>query len=203
MDALNLRAPGSWQEASQQQLESLLRAIAVVNRSNFNKPFSSLEDYSAQSAAQVAIYCLMRWNKIRIIAHNNGCWLLAHEDGRFNVSAGDLAAATLMIGWVKSLPEMPVRLDVIDGAQAVDADLDVGFSFDDWLSCETLWQGYQVSNDNEMLRLMAEILYRKKGINLRPHEMLCILLVGRRQESRFSPLPEFLSGGAAGYCSIS
>ena len=57
MDALNLTAPKSWSELSQSQLDFLLRAIATVNRVNVNRTFHSIDDFSAQTAAEVAVYC--------------------------------------------------------------------------------------------------------------------------------------------------
>lgn len=174
MEQLNLTAPKSWEELSQDQLDFLLRTIATVNRVNINRPFRSMDDYSAQTAAQVATYCLFRWNGMRVVTPYADSWMVACAGKEVIVSSADIAAATSFLSWISETPEFPVRLDHVDGAEAVAADLDDSFSFDDWLTCETLWQGYQMSNSENALVQMAEILYRKPGIRLREHETLSI-----------------------------
>lgn len=159
MDALNLTAPKSWSELSQSQLDFLLRAIATVNRVNVNRTFHSIDDFSAQTAAEVAVYCLFRWNGVKVITPYADGWLVAHDGRELVISSGDVAAATAFLSWTAELPSEPVRLDRVDGADAVEASLGDDFSFDDWLSCEALWQGYQVVKNSEFLRQMAEILY--------------------------------------------
>lgn len=174
MEPLNLTAPKSWDELSQDQLDFLLRTIAKVNRVNINRPFRSIDDFSVQTAAQVAVYCLFRWNGVRVITPYSDSWLVAHDGKEYLIKASDLAAATASLDWVAELPSGPVRLDHIDKADAVDAELDDSFSFDDWLSCEALWQGYQVVKSDKFLQQMAEVLYRKPGIKLAEHETLSI-----------------------------
>lgn len=174
MEPLNLTAPTSWEELSQEQLDYLLRTIAKVNRVNINRPFRSLEDFSAQTSAQVAVYCLFKWNEVKIVTPYADSWLVAHGGREYLIRASDLAAATAVLAWVAELPSSPVRLDRINGAEAVDAELDDSFSFDDWLTCEALWQGYQVLKSDNLLQQMAEVLYRKPGIKLEEHEILSI-----------------------------
>lgn len=174
MANLNLIAPSSWSELSQEQLAFLLQTIVAVNRVNANKPFRSPDDFAAQSSAQVATYCLFRWNGIAVVSAYDDDWLISHSGQEFRVSTIDIAAATSSMAWINELPQGPIRLDCIDGAEAVDADLDDSFSFDDWLSCEALWQGYQATVSDDMLRQMAEILYHKPGIRLREFETLSI-----------------------------
>lgn len=174
MATLNLSAPASWSELSQEQLDFLFRTMATVNHANQNRPFASLDDFSAQTTAQVAVLCLFRWNGIAVITPYADAWLVAHDGRELLVRADDIAAATAFMEWVGSLPDVPVRLDSIDGAVAVDAELDDTFSFDDWLTCEALWQSYQLSKSDKSLSAMAEILYRKQGIALKEHEILSV-----------------------------
>lgn len=174
MAALKLTVPVSWEKLSQDQLDFLLRTIASVNRVNINKPFRSIDDFSAQTAAQVATYCLFRWNGLTVVTPYADDWLVAHEGQEFRVRGADIAAATVALEWINELPAEPVRLDSIDGATAVAAELDDSFSFDDWLACEALWQGYQVVKSEQFLQQMAEVLYRKPGIKLQEHETLSI-----------------------------
>lgn len=174
MAALNLTAPTSWGELSQDQLAFLFRTMATVNRVNASLPFRSAEDFSAQTAAQVAVYCLFRWNSVSVVTPYADGWLVAHEGEEFVIATGDLAAATLSLSWINELPEVPVRLDRIDGSNAVPAELDEGFSFDDWLACEALWQNYQVSHAPEALERLAAFLYHDESIKLEEFEALSI-----------------------------
>lgn len=174
MEALHLSVPTSWSELSQEQLRFLLRTIVAVNRANTGRSFDSRDDFAAQTAAQVAVYCLFRWNGLSVITPYADAWLVAHNGREFVISAGDVAAATSFLDWTNEIPATPVRLDRIDSADAVEASLGDDFSFDDWLSCETLWQSYQATQNPEHLRLMAEILYRKPGIALEEYEHLSI-----------------------------
>lgn len=172
MKSLDLTVPTSWGELNQDQLEFLLKMIDLVNHRNFDRRFLSAEDYSVQTSAEVATFCLFRWNGLSIVTPYADAWLLSRGGHEYLVSDCDIAAATTALSWLNELPLVPVRLARIDGAEAVDASLDDGFSFDDWLSCETLWQGYQATKSDELLRRMAEILYRKPGISLRTYEIL-------------------------------
>lgn len=171
---LNLTAPTSWAELTQEQLVYLLKVISVVNRSSLGHTFRSREDFSAQVAAQVAVRCLFYWNDVRVVTPYADGWLLAHEGAEFLVSPGDLAAAASMLSWMSSLPEVPIRLDTIDGADAVSDDIDDDLSFDDYLACEACWQVWQTSQSDSLLRSMAAILYRKEDIRLKDYELLSI-----------------------------
>ena len=199
MDSLNLTAPASWAKLSQDQLEFLLRTIAKVNRENINRPFHSVDDFSAQTAAQVAVYCLFRWNGIKVITPYADSWHVAHDGHEYLIRASELAAATAHIAWVAELPSAPVRLDCIDGAHAVDAELDDSFSFDDWLTCEALWQGYQVMKSDKFLQQMAEVLYRKPGIKLQEHQTISIFYWWAGLKARCNQLyPNFFQSAEAG-----
>jgi len=172
--SLDLTAPTSWSELTQHQLKYLLKAITVVNRDSIGHSFRSKEDYAAQVAAQVAIRCLFHWNNVRVVTPYADAWLLAHQDNEYLVSSGDLAAATAMMSWISNLPDEPVRLDSVDGAVAVSADIDDDLSFDDYLACEACWQVWQMSGNDSLLRDMAAILYRKEDIALKDFESLSI-----------------------------
>lgn len=199
MEPLNLTAPKSWEKLSQDQLDFLLRTIARVNRANINRPFRSVDDFSAQTAAQVAVYCLFKWNGVRVVTPYADAWLVAHDGRECLVRAADLAAATAFLSWVAELPAGPVRLDRIDGADAVDAELDDSFTFDDWLTCEALWQGYQVLKSDKFLQQMAEVLYRKPGIHLEEYQTLSIFYWWAGLKNRCNMLyPHFFQPAAPG-----
>lgn len=174
MRRLDFKAPTGWADLTQEQLSFLLHTITMVNAANSATPFLNADDYSAHTVAQVAAYCLLSWNGATVVTPYGHGWLVAHEGEEFFLTSAQIAAAAASLAWVGELPEVPVRLETINGAFAVAADLDDGFSFDDWLTCEALWQGYQALKDDGLLRQMAETLYHKQSIVLHPHEQLSI-----------------------------
>lgn len=183
MARLDLVAPSSWNVLTQEQLIFLLKSIVEVNRLNNSRKFYSADDFAAQSAAQVAVLCLFRWNNIKLISPygKNHC-IIKKDKREFIVDAALIADAADKMNWIARMPESPVRIDSVDGAVAVEADLDDSFSFDHWLACEALWQAYQAAVNNNAsyefqinsLTLMAEFLYHKPGIKIRDFEALSI-----------------------------
>lgn len=171
---LNLSVPKSWADLSQDQLRFLLQSMVDVQLSNRNIGFRSIDDYSAQSSAQIATICLFKWCGLRLICAYADGWLVSFEGKEYKLLTGQVTAAVAHLDWAKELPTEPVRLDVVDGAKAVPADISSDFTFDNWLSCETLWQAYQITSDESLLLQMAEILYRKNGIKADPAALLGI-----------------------------
>ncbi|MDE6317209.1 MAG: hypothetical protein K2L73_02280 [Muribaculaceae bacterium] len=171
-DVINISLPKSWGELSQQQLRFLLSVMVAVNAANRNVSFRSREDYAAQTAAQVQTICLFKWSGMTVICPYGNGYLVKFADKEFELSAEIIASAITHLSWTAELPHEPVRLDVVDGSEAIPADISAGLSFDGWLACETLWLRYQLSPDDALLHQMAEILYNKAGIKLREDETL-------------------------------
>lgn len=197
---LNISVPKSWADLTQEQLRFLLQSMVNVQLSNQNIGFRSAEDYSVQSFAQVATLCLFKWCGLRLICAYADGWLVKHGDNEFKLTVGQIAAAIEHLAWVKELPAEPVRLETVDGAKAVPADISSDFTFDNWLSCEALWQAYQITSDESLLRQMAEILYHKEGINADAAALLGIFYWWAAVKNMVSVLfPNFFkpSGGEA------
>lgn len=171
---VNVSVPKSWSELSQDQLRFLLSAMVAVNFGNKNVSYRSQEDYAAQTSAQVQTLCFFKWSGLTVVCPYDSDYLVKSGDMEFMLSAETVAAALTHLSWTKELPLEPVRLDVVDGAEAIPADISSGLSFDAWLACETQWQRYQVCPDDALLRQMAEILYNKEGIKMTAAETLGI-----------------------------
>lgn len=171
---VNVSVPKSWAELSQDQLRFLLSAMVAVNLGNKNVSYRSQEDYAAQTSAQVQTLCFFKWTGLTVVCPYDSGYLVKSGDMEFMLSAETVAAALTNLSWTKKLPLEPVRLDVVDGAEAIPADISSGLSFDAWLACETQWQRYQVCPDDDLLRQMAEILYNKEGIRMTAAETLGI-----------------------------
>lgn len=148
--------------------------MVAVNFSNKNVGYRSQEDYSLQTSAQVQTLCFFKWSGLTVICPYDKGYLVKSGDKEFMISVETVAAAITHLSWTKELPQEPVRLDIVDGATAIPADISSGLSFDSWLACETLWQRYQIKPDDALLRQMAEILYNKENIRMNAAETLGI-----------------------------
>lgn len=171
---LHLKAPKDWSDLTQEQLAFALGMIAEVNHKNANRKFTSAEDYATQTMGAVAMACLLKWNDLKVVTPYGKGWMLSQDGKRFAVNEDILGWATCQMAFLSELPGAPIYLEEVDGAKAVGGDFGDEFTFDDWLTCEALWQVYQVTKDDEMLRKIGETLYRKPDIKMQPFEALSI-----------------------------
>lgn len=184
---LNLSVPSSWSELTQPQLRTLLMAVASANLH---------ASATRTSRLRVAVRCILVWNGLRSLGSDSHVCVLRKEGREYPVSVTDIAAVAGSLEWISSLPETPVRLDVIDGAKAAEPDIE-DLTFNDYLSCETLWQVWQTALDDDILVRMARILYRKPDIRMKPYETVSIFywwagvknLLTARYHDFFRPAP--------------
>lgn len=161
---IDVTVPGGWHELTQEQLRFLLSTIIDIQRANSNTGFASQDDYAAHTAAQVATLCFLRWTGMKVSCPYADGFLMTLDGDEFMLTASQMAAATRKLEWTNSIPVVPVRLEEVDGATAVAADLSSGFPFDSWLTCENYWQIYQTTGDDQWLQKMAAVLYAKEDI---------------------------------------
>ena len=171
---IDVTVPRSWTELTQEQLRFLLSAMVSVNRACANIAFPSREAYIAHTVARVQTICFLEWTGITLVTPYASGYLFKYGDQEFTLPAAVLASALTHLEWIRLPPSEPVRLDIVDGAEAIPADLSSGLSFDSWLTCETLWQRYQHTPDDTLLWQMAAILYRKEDIRPDPAATLGI-----------------------------
>lgn len=172
---ISVSLPKSWSDLSQGQLRYLLRTIHRVQRKVESIPFRSREDFATFSHTAVATRCFLKFGGFRVDSYvAGGVYLSTADRKRFFIPTPVIASVLHHLDWISDIPSEPVRIDVVDGADAVAADLSSGFSFDSWLACENFWQIYQLSQEDEPLRMMGELLYRKPGIRMKPFELLGI-----------------------------
>ena len=135
-----MEIPQSWGALSASQLEYVCALLAQ-------------ECYSPQ---EIAAYFLLRHcltdDERRVLGSWRG--VADNED-----AIAALAAHCEQLRWMEQPPTTPVRLAVLDGAEAVAANLD-GLSFGDYLKCENLYQGFLSSQNIAALEQMLPLLYR-------------------------------------------
>lgn len=195
---INITLPKGWSELSQEQLRFMLNVMVEEQQLALVGEYRSQEDFTAQTTARVASRCFFEWSGIPPVCPYGCGWLVVHDGREFEIPIELIAAAADTLSWVGDAPDQPVRLDMVDGAAAANADLSSGFSFDSWLGCENLWQAYQISNDDSYLRQMAAILYSKNDITLTPAETLGIFYWWLAVKTRFSVLFPYFFKPAAG-----
>lgn len=193
MERIDINLPSGWSELSQPQLRNLFQAMVDSKRDAENRRYLSLEDYTEQEIAQVRARCFLCWSGLKLLTPYGSGWLLSDGKREFMLPLSTISAAADSLAWVAELPPMPVRLEQIDGAAAAVADISEGFSFDKWLSCETFYQAYNVSQDVSLLQKMAEVLYDKHGISLMNYEALSVFYWWASLKSMLSAIfPNFL-----------
>lgn len=197
---LDLTFPESWHTLTQPNLAFLLKTMAEVQLMNSSTPQllnSSTPKLLNSKYIHIFIRCLFRWNNITIVTPYGENWIVAHNGTEYLISPATLAAAALRFQWITTIPDVPVRLESIDGAKAVPADIEDELSFDEYLAVEACWQIWIEQPDDNLLRQMAAILYRKPDIKLRKFEYLSIFywwtglknLLSTRYPDFYKPAP--------------
>ncbi len=191
---LDISLPRSWQELTQTQLRQLLSTILNIQRINETRVWRNREEYTDSVAYQILTRCLLLWAGFRVVCRYGKDWLINVSGQEYVVPLETISSAASRLNWISTPPEFPVRLDIIDGAEAVPADLRTGLSFDRWLSCEALWQAYISRQDDNLLRQMAAHLYAKDDIKVDDTEALSIFYWWAGVKSLFSRLfPHFFA----------
>lgn len=146
---IDLKLPTRWEELTQKQLRYLFSLIA--------------QGYSID---EVKVFCLFRWNKITILhRYGDKGYMCKKRKQRFVVTAAQVTAAVAVLDWIKTLPATPVRIARIGSRQAVAADFQ-GVSFETFIICDNLYQGYISTQNEQLLEEMATHLYRSKCFSL-------------------------------------
>lgn len=190
---VHITIPTSWSALSQSQLRFLLEQMADVQTELADVRFRDEVDYAEQSRSAIALRCLLQWSGLTVLANVDEGMIITHEGDTMLLDTATLAGALSALDWIGGIPDVPVRLDSIDGAAAIEADLSDGFTFSDWLTCENLWQGYQFTRRDDLLAQMAAILYHKENIHLTPAETLSIFYWWASAKAMLSGMfPHFL-----------
>ncbi len=161
MDTLNLTVPTSWSELTQPQLRSVFVLIAR---------YASLPD----SWWNVATSFIIRWCGIKMVSPYGRNWLIRANGKEYVMDAMEFTSACMTMSWIKEIPSEPVRLMHVGKGTAMSKDPTYDLTLEQWLSCDNFYQGYQYTEDPELLREMASILYGVADIQLTPAESISI-----------------------------
>ena len=137
------------------------------------------------SAAQVKTYCFFRWTGLKVLNRYGNGWEISRGETRGYIEPGVIATAISVLDWMDELPSVPVRISKIKGFAAVDATL-LGFSFEKYLYCDNLYQGYLEKQDHNLLAEMAKLLYDTESLILNQAEKMSIFYWWAAVKSLFS-----------------
>lgn len=145
---LDLKAPKSWQELTQDQLWYVFFLLSH---------FSTL--------VEVKIYMFLRFTGINVVKKTPGgafCYIRNNGRGKrlyFEIKEWQIQSLIHQFDYIDTYETLGVRLEHIQGFHAVDVILrDVSFA--DYLNMEKFYQLYLSNKDVKYINMLAGLLYR-------------------------------------------
>lgn len=139
----NLILPTSWHELTDKQLLLVYDLFA-----------------RDLSAAEVKTLCLVKWNRLKVLASLPDKRFIVKKKGEPEValSARQVQQATSVLDFLDSFSPMPVRISHIGRHRAIAADFEK-VPFEQYLYVDNLFQGYLNTQQEHLLIQMAQVLY--------------------------------------------
>ena len=142
MQTLNITLPTSWAELTDKQL---LMVYGLFARD--------------LSAAEVKTLCLMKWNRLQLLASlPRKRFLIKRGKEEIVLRLRQIQQATTVLDYLDSFAPIPVRVAQIGKNHALPADFEK-VPFEKYLYIENLFQGYLNTQSDELLLQMAQVLY--------------------------------------------
>ena len=143
---LELHAPQSWKEMTQDQLRYVFFLLTTF-----------------PNMITVKTYMFLRFTGLKVVKKIPGgvrCALMSDKHHQeFNIATWQIQSLLHQFDYIDSYDGMGVRLESIQGYHAVDVLLH-GLPFVDYLNCEIIYQGFLQTRDDKRLDALARILYR-------------------------------------------
>ena len=160
MDAqiFNITLPTCWAELTDKQL---LMVFDLLSRD--------------LSAAEVKTLCLCKWNRLKVLASlpDHRFLIRRGKEPEVALSARQIQQATASLDILDSFAPMPVRISHIGRHKAVTADFEK-VPFEQYLYVDNLFQGYLNTQNDELLRQMAQVLYGSDHVKPTPAHLVGI-----------------------------
>ncbi len=154
--SINFIVPGGWHELSDKQLRYVYQLIA-----------------SEHTADEIKTLFLLKWSGTKVVGkQDNGSYLLQKGKILFEVTPRSLAELLPNLDWLGGMPTTPVRLSKINRKSACEADFS-GISFEKFIICDNLYQGYLSTQNDELLDQLGSTLYNA-DIKFKPYERISI-----------------------------
>jgi hypothetical protein len=142
MKDFNITLPESWAELTDKQL---LMVYGLFARD--------------LSTAEVKTLCLMKWNRLQLLASlPRKRFLIKRGKEEIVLRLRQIQQAATVLDYLDSFAPIPVRIAQIGKHRALPADFEK-VPFDKYLYIENLFQGYLNTQSDELLLQMAQVLY--------------------------------------------
>lgn len=149
--SISFTAPKSWKELTQDQLRYAFTVMSLYD-----------------DPVQVKTLLFVRFCGIHVVRKDRfgwQCFVRTTWWGKrkfFTLQTWQIEDLIKQFGYIDQTEQIDNRLDVVGKLRAVDLWLH-GVRFLDYLNAEKYYQNYMASRNDEMLRKLALILYRKKN----------------------------------------
>ena len=139
----NISLPTSWAELTDKQLLLVYDLFA-----------------RDLSAAEVKTLCLVKWNRLKVLASLPDKRFIVKKKGEPEVAltSRQVQQATSVLDFLDTFAPMPVRISHIGKHKAIAADFEK-VPFEQYLYVDNLFQGYLNTQQDELLVQMAQVLY--------------------------------------------
>lgn len=146
---LNLSLPTSWDQLSDEQLRYVCYLLVRFD------------------IVTVKTYLFIRLTGIRVEEKRHDGWLCslkisAFRKVRFSLADWQIQSFISQLDFIEQSTDRPVRLSKIGRHKAAHPLLR-GIVFQDYIALENLYQGYLITQNNDLLQQMAALLYSSPG----------------------------------------
>ncbi len=118
------------------------------------------------SPDKIRTFCLLRWSGIRVVgAQGNHRFMVQYEGNYGILSAAQLDAAGQALKFLDTIPQIPYLPEVINGHRHLSTDLR-GVPFETFLALENFYQGFLQTQNPELIKQMAAVLYQSKKVKI-------------------------------------
>lgn len=153
-DRVDIRVVRGWEELSQDELEYVFRCIA--------------ERGGTLNNDELRVCIALKLAGIQVL--DGGKNLVKVNGIEIELTNVEMSALYAEYEWLNTLPETPLRLEVIDGTGAVSPRME-NLSFEDYLTADNYYQGMLYDEDESYLDSMTAILYPGIKISERNRKM--------------------------------
>lgn len=192
--SINFQVPQGWHELGDKQLRYVYQLLA-----------------NEFATDEVKTLCLLQWSGTKVIGRqDSGAYLLKKGKILFEVTPLTLAELLPHLGWLGSIPTVPVRISKINRQHALPADFSE-VPFETFIICDNLYQGYLQTQNDELIDQLGATLYglstkslgfAKNDISFKPYERISIYYwfaslkewLGKKYSDFFQPM-EAATGG--------
>lgn len=154
----NITLPTSWEELTDKQLLLVYDLFA-----------------RDLSAAEVKTLCLVKWNRLKVLASlpDKRFLIQRGKEPEVALSARQVQQATSVLDFLDTFAPVPVRVSHIGRHKAIAADFEK-VPFEQYLYVDNLFQGYLNTQNEDLLRQMAQVLYGSDKVKPTPAHLVGI-----------------------------